>query len=70
MPMKQAEPTTPSEQRAWFQHRMATMAAPAELRPANALEIEDLACLAELPVSDPDEKTRELREFRERLLRR
>jgi hypothetical protein len=63
-------PDDARERRAWFRQRMATMATPTDARPQGQLALEELACLAELPPTDPDEKTRELRAFRERLLRR
>lgn len=63
-------PNDARERRAWFRQRMATMATPDAARLQGQLTLEDLACLAELPTADPDEKTRELREYRERLLRR
>ena len=58
------------QRRARLQAQMATMGSVGIVPRRDGLDLEDLACLAELAATDPAEKTRQLAAFRERLLRR
>ncbi|MCB9739199.1 MAG: hypothetical protein H6747_08020 [Deltaproteobacteria bacterium] len=59
-----------AERRARLREQMATMEVVGVAPRRNGLDLEDLACLVELPATDPEEKTRQLVVIRERLHRR
>lgn len=58
---------TPAERRAFVQRQFAGKACDPENRRFASVDRVDLALLAELPITPPDEKDRQLRELHDRL---